>query len=187
MNVLLIDNGTFHLRALQHRLSDHVVVTTKYRSMTERQISEADMIILSGGRTRIIGHYWYFKKELELIRTTALPIIGICLGHELIARAFNAKPVRLTRKIRGIRTLNVMKIEGLSTNNLDVFEAHTYAIKNLPDGFTALAHSPSGIEVMVSKTRLIYGLQFHPEVVQPPNDGLEIFNAILKQIEQRSH
>jgi GMP synthase (glutamine-hydrolysing) len=180
MNIYVIDNGSIHLRALEHRLQYHNVVIRTYRNDHAALATSADLIILTGGHTSVLRHDHYFKRELELIRNSRVPIIGICLGHELIARAYGTRPKRLLRKVHG---LELAKLHGdLTSRNgrsAVVYEAHIYAVKQVPPNFTRLATSSSGVEIMASESLRRYSMQFHPEVLQPPNDGLDLFEQLM--------
>ncbi|MEI6144754.1 MAG: gamma-glutamyl-gamma-aminobutyrate hydrolase family protein, partial [Candidatus Berkelbacteria bacterium] len=50
-------------------------------------------------------------------------------------------------------------------SNLKVYESHRWIVKKVGEDLLALAKSEDGIEVIKHKNRLIYGVQFHPEML----------------------
>ncbi|USN56051.1 MAG: gamma-glutamyl-gamma-aminobutyrate hydrolase family protein [Candidatus Peribacteria bacterium] len=53
---------------------------------------------------------------------------------------------------------------GIETSNFQVSEAHRWKFADL-DGFAILAISGDGIEIAKKTDRLMYGVQFHPEIL----------------------
>ncbi|MFQ5887966.1 MAG: GMP synthase subunit A [Candidatus Hydrothermarchaeales archaeon] len=111
-----------------------------------------------------------------------IPILGICLGHQLMARHFGGE----------IRTAEIGEYAG-STIFVDEeddllkalgpeFEAwvsHKDEVLTLPENFVKLAHSNTcDIEAMKHFTLPLFGVQFHPEVEHTPK-GPEVFKNFL--------
>jgi len=183
--ILLIENGSRHTLAFAHRLKQYDVRRIQYWNLTSGDIDAADIIILSGGHPSVLHHHWFYRRQLELIQSTTKPIIGICLGFELIVRAYGGRLYRLKRKSHGLRAITViLDTLGLGVSSLKVWEAHKWAVSSVPDEtFFVIAESANGAEIIQHKTRSIFGCQFHPEVVDPSNDGSKVLEAILKMIE----
>jgi GMP synthase (glutamine-hydrolysing) len=93
-----------------------------------------------------------------------LPILGICLGHQIIAEVFGGS----------VRQAEVGEYaEALITVDSD-------EVTSLPKGFEKLAHSDScEIEAMRHKELPIFGVQFHPEVEHTPK-GPDLFKNFLE-------
>jgi len=181
MKILIIDNGTLHLRALEHRLTGHDVVVSSYRSPFQVYADSFDLVILTGGHVPVQSHHKYYSGEINIILNSKQPVIGICLGHELIARAFGESPKKLLRRIHGIRPILIDDFSsGGQGRTAKVYKAHKFVVKKSPKDFEKLAESKHGIEIMRHNKRPIFGLQFHPEVIDPKNDGLELFNYVFR-------
>ena len=182
--ILLIENGSRHTRALAHRLGEHEVRRVKYRNLSAGDIAKADIIVLSGGHPSVLYHSWFYRKQLELIRTTTKPIIGICLGFELIIRAFGGRLNRLDRKAHGLRNITVATDYSFFGGPvLKVWEAHKWAATFTPESvFEIVASSQYGSEIIKHRSKPIYACQFHPEVDSPLNDGSQVLRTILEMI-----
>ena len=100
-----------------------------------------------------------------------IPILGICLGHQVIAQTFGADIVKAIEPVHGkvhpIKHNQKGVFRGIK-NPLNVTRYHSLIIdkKTLPDIFDITALTSQG-EIMGIKHKkmLIEGLQFHPEAI----------------------
>ena len=185
MNILIIDNKSKHIIKLKKLLINHKVTTFLYNEINLKLIDNFDLIILSGGsHFSVLGHEQEYKKEIEIIKNVNKPIIGICLGFQLIAYVFGAKLYKINKKIKGISPIKVISDHYIFNNlpNFKVYESHRWLIKKIPKNFIELARSKDGIEVFKHRYKNIYGFQFHPEVFCDETCGDEIFYNLLNQI-----
>lgn len=178
MKILLINNDSRFIKQLKRLVRPAKVVTWNKLGLN---IDNFDAVILSGGhKFPVLNHDRTYRQEIKLIRKIHKPLVGICLGSELIAYTFGGKLVRLPQKERG----NIIIRE--AKKNLTVFESHRWAIKKLPENFITLARSKDGIEIFQHKNKPIYGLQFHPEILTGNRDGARILKQILLAIKKAS-
>jgi GMP synthase (glutamine-hydrolysing) len=183
-HILLVENRSRHTRAFAHRLTAYgTVARVPYWRLTPGHIAAADIIVLSGGWPSVIHHQLFFRHELELIRTSTKPILGICLGFELIVKAFGGQLHRLPRKIHGPRIVTLdVPILSRPAGPIRVWESHRWAAPNPPDGLIQLAHSHTGVEFVRHSNRPIIGCQFHPEIDVPANDGGAVLEAAMVEL-----
>lgn len=184
MKVLIVNNQTKHINKLKELLHNHEVTVFFYNQIDLKLVKNFDLIILSGGSLfSILGHEQKYKKEIEIIKNSNKPIIGICLGFELIAYAFGSKLYKVNKKIKGILPIKIINNCRIFNNlpNFDVYEGHRWIIKKIPTDFIELARSESGIEAFKHKDKNLYGFQFHPEVFCDQTCGDEIFYNLLNQ------
>lgn len=99
------------------------------------------------------------------------PLLGVCLGHQAIARAFGATIVRAAQVMHGKTSLIEHNGEGVFqglNNPLTVTRYHSLVIDppTLPSEFNVTARSASG-EIMGIRHREwdLEGVQFHPESI----------------------
>jgi anthranilate synthase component 2 len=111
---------------------------------------------------------------VELVRQAPLdlPILGVCLGHQSIAQAYEASvgPAVTIRhgKLSTIEHSGGPLFEGLPTR-FDVVRYHSLAVEltNLPACLVADARADDGcIMALRHQDRPIYGVQFHPESIK---------------------
>jgi GMP synthase (glutamine-hydrolysing) len=130
---------------------------------------DPDIVILTGSNfmlskpdTRMVFH-----PEMDLVRETDLPFLGICFGHQLIGAAYGSQVVDLGHNIREFKEIKLIGndpiFDGLP-DSIKVSESHRQALTRVPEGFRHLAESAtSQVEAMCHQKRPIYGVQFHPE------------------------
>lgn len=126
-------------------------------------------VILSGGR----GHPY---KPLNLtanfvaLMNYDVPVMGFCLGHEILAVAYLGQIKRLAdfhSKKECIRILHSDDpiFEGLKEKEIKLQKRHHYCVTKLPECFICLAESETcRYEIIKHKDKPIYGFQGHPEV-----------------------
>lgn len=123
------------------------------------------------------------NSELILGRyANKIPILGICLGHQLMARHFGGE-VR-TADIGEYAESEIIVeeedeiLKGIGPK-FKAWVSHKDEVSGLPKDFIKLAYSETcKIEAMKHKELRLYGLQFHPEVEHTPK-GPEIFKNFL--------
>lgn len=172
MKILLVDNNTEYKRELAELLSDHEVETQKYRPGLEFRTKGKDLVILSGGGgegreiydVHSAGHLWY-QDQIDFVRKYDKPLLGICMGFEIICKAYGAKVEEMPKALEGTYDLVVTK-EGqdmLALKKIKQYEGHKWRVKQTPKGFKVLAKSPTGIELIKHKKKPMWATQFHPE------------------------
>ncbi|ACG75372.1 glutamine amidotransferase of anthranilate synthase [Anaeromyxobacter sp. K] len=110
---------------------------------------------------------------LEVLRTLsgALPILGVCLGHQAIGQAFGGKVVRNVRIVHGKASPVHHRGEGLYAGLPAPFQAgryHSLVVEreSLPDALEITSWTEEG-EIMGLRHRAldVEGVQFHPESI----------------------
>jgi GMP synthase (glutamine-hydrolysing) len=184
MNVLLVDNGTSYLPQLYGLIPAAVVKATPFEKLVNHNFDSYDLIILSGGhKYAIMSHRHKYARELNLITRTDKPVIGICMGLELIVIAFEGTLKFLRRDVHREVTIHVDPHNPLANGReaFKVFENHHRGIKSLPKVLVPLGRSAQGIEIIKHESRPIYGFQFHPEM-SSSGDGKLLIGQAIQQI-----
>jgi GMP synthase (glutamine-hydrolysing) len=142
-----------------------------------------DGLVLSGGALRID-----LESKLgncsEYLEKAGFPILGICAGHQFMARFFGGKVEPSKVPEFGKIELTLLKeedmlFEGVSKKSI-VWESHNDEVTVLPKDFEILGESEScKIQAMHHKEKPLYGLQFHPEV-EHTEYGEQIFKNFVK-------
>lgn len=183
MKVLIIDNSTKHLQSLKNLLLSHELTILTFSS-TYSDTEQYDLIVLSGGsKFAITQKPEIFANEIELIKNSSKPIIGICEGCEIIAYAYGSKLESFSPKVKGIKTIQIIDNSVIDFKNpINVYEAHHWAIKELGKDLIGIAKSDRGWEIIKHENKPVYGFQFHPEMFVDKARGDEIFKSIVKII-----
>jgi len=109
MNILIVDNGIVRISELQKLLENHTYEIMKLGDIDLGIADRFDAIVLSGSsKFPIFGNEDLYRDEINLIKNSTKPIIGICLGFQLIAYAFGAELKRVDKKIRGIIEISIV-------------------------------------------------------------------------------
>ena len=180
MKILLIDNNTAHIKALNKALTGHDVEIQKYQPGLDFHHHDKDLVILSGGggEGREVhdrhknGDLWY-KDELQFILNCPKPLLGICMGFELIAHAYGSRIEKLSKGKEGFESFQT------ETGQLvKQYNSHNYAVRRVPQKhLKVLARSVSGVEMFKHNTKPVLGVQFHPEL-----GGSLTLNHLLKPL-----
>lgn len=124
--------------------------------------------------------------SLELARSLdrQVPLLGVCLGHQVLGQVFGVASVAARRLVYGKAEPMLHQgrrlLRGLPPGFLAA-RYHSLALAELPPQFEALAHSEEGeLMAMAHTERPWYGLQFHPESFMSP-DGTQILRNFLDE------
>lgn len=189
--ILLIDNHTYYLNNLKDLIGKafpHSELTTiKRDAIAQFNFNSYDLLILSGGIGKaVVRSRRFYEPIRNLISEAKIPVIGVCLGAEMIADSFGAELSLM--KVKRYRNIPIYFVKQTridpGKSPIFVYQAHRWKIRRLPDELECLAVSKDGIEIFRHKSRIVYGMQFHPEVKEPHSDGEEIFLSIAKSIER---
>ena len=113
------------------------------------------------------------------------PMLGICYGHQLMARYLGGTVERGETHEFGSADLRIRRhadlFAGLAGRQR-VWMSHGDRVSELPPGFAALADTlQCSIAAMARPDRGLYGIQFHPEVAHTPN-GLRMLCNFLEKV-----
>jgi GMP synthase (glutamine-hydrolysing) len=140
-------------------------------------------LILSGGPASVYADGAPLAKP-ELF-TLGIPILGICYGHQVIARELGGAVERTGTREYGRTELMVSQPDdpGLLLADLQpretVWMSHSDTVTAAPPGFTVTAHTDKvPVAALEDPARGLYGVQFHPEVAHTPR-GMDVLKRFL--------
>jgi GMP synthase (glutamine-hydrolysing) len=114
-----------------------------------------------------------------------MPILGICLGQQLIAKQFGGEVK--TADVGEYADCEIIVddedeiLKGVGPK-FNAWVSHKDEVSSVPSDFTKLAHSVTcEYEAIAHKNFPLYGVQFHPEVEHTPK-GPDIFKNFLRII-----
>ena len=114
------------------------------------------------------------------------PIFGICLGHQLIARALGAKTYKLKFGHRGtnqpVKDLRTGRVTISSQNH--GFAVDEASLRGLPLEVTHINVNDNTVEGIRHTSLPLFSVQYHPEAAPGPDDNMYLFDefwAMLKK------
>lgn len=140
-------------------------------------------ILFGGGTSFRLKENIELKNEIfNFVLQTKLPIIGICFGMQLIARAYGSRVVQLPRESEGLKNIRIIREKADFSNKYiaQIYKKQSWSLQDLPSDFSIYAISDDGIEAFLHANKPIAGMQFHPEQFGQVSDGQLIF-TILRQ------
>jgi len=164
---------------LIHRtLRDLGIESKLIDNTTPLESIDADGIVIGGG-----PDIERSGKSADYVRNLDIPVLGICLGLHIIARAFGGEIGR--GSVGGYAEVEVEILERDEIfedfpEKIRVWASHMDEVKSIPDGFQLLAKSDiCSVEAMRHENKPIFGVQWHPEVYHTQY-GEELYRNFIK-------
>lgn len=173
MHILLIDNNDSFTRNLEHLLVSSVedcrVTVVPYALLGESNLDEADLIVISPGPGTPMDYPGY-----ERVFRTVKPVLGICLGMQIINEHCGGRTGRLSGCVHG--RADVIRWKG---EEQTVARYHSLCVTEVGQGLSVLAKNSGSVPMCLgSADHQLFGYQFHPESFLTPDGGAFIHDAL---------
>jgi GMP synthase (glutamine-hydrolysing) len=179
--VLVVDLGAQYAQLIARRIREcHV-----YSEIVPHDVDADDLaarrpagIVLSGGPASV---YEEGAPSVDLrVFELGVPVLGICYGHQLMARALGGEVAATGQREYGGTTLHVgdrgVLLQDLAAQE-QVWMSHGDAVTRAPEGFRVTSRTDrTPIASMEEPERGLFAVQFHPEVAHTPKGA-----AIMKR------
>jgi|TARA_B100001013_G_C24560571_1_gene422314 anthranilate synthase component 2 len=187
IKILLIDNYDSFTFNLYHYLSslktDVEVVRNDKISTNEILRKKYKKIVISPGP----GNPNQSGNCINIVKSLykKIPILGVCLGHQIIGQVFGSKIIQAKKIMHGKTSIIKSKKIGILTDIPLKFEAtryHSLIIdkKTLSKDLEITAETNDGIIMGIQHKKYnIHGVQFHPESIKTLI-GIKILNNFLR-------
>ena len=186
------DSFTHNLEHLLARFDDVRIVDRK--AFSNSDLEESQMLVFSPGP----GTPGDYPESLAILQKAKgnTPILGVCLGFQMILEHEGARIIRQNQVLHGVETEILAETNSITYHEINgpiqVGRYHSLqvdpdSLNNLPDSIKITATDP------IRKTplsfedlnRKLFGLQYHPESFLS-NQGTQILsNIIHESMEQR--
>ena len=185
--IILIDNYDSFTFNLYHYLSSLKVKVDVIRNdqITSNEILKRkyNKIVISPGP----GNPDQSGNCLKIVKSLykKIPILGVCLGHQIIGQVFGSKIIQAKKLMHGKTSKIISKKLGILGNLPKSFEAtryHSLIIdkKTLSKHLEITAESEDGLIMAVQhKNYDVHGVQFHPESIKTKL-GIKILKNFIK-------
>ncbi|MBB6170945.1 para-aminobenzoate synthetase [Nocardiopsis mwathae] len=189
LRTLLIDNFdsfTYNLSDLIHRVNGRAPhVVTNDTPWSDIDLDAYDCVVVSPGPGRP-------QRERDLgvsalaLKQTAVPVLGICLGHQGIGHMHGGRvghaPEPMHGRVCDVHHAGRDLFRGLPSPFKTV-RYHSLAVTDLPTDLEPLAWTADGVVMAVRSLRAPqWGVQFHPESILTENgtELLDNFRALVE-------
>jgi carbamoyl-phosphate synthase small subunit len=180
--VVVIDYGVKRniLRALGD-IGARAIVLPATATLEDVMSHKPDGILLSNGPGDPAATGKYAAPQIKKMVDTGTPVMGVCLGHQMLGLALGAKTMKMPQGHHGanhpVQDKSTGKVEIVSMN-------HGFAIdpKSLPKGVkethvSLFDGSNCGIEI---EGKPVFSVQYHPEASPGPQDSHYLFERFAE-------
>jgi anthranilate synthase/aminodeoxychorismate synthase-like glutamine amidotransferase len=186
MKILLIDNYDSFTYNLYHYISIFkknvdVVRNNKIDGKTILKKKYNKIVISPGpGNPNQAGNCLKIVNEVY----TKIPILGVCLGHQIIGQVFGGKIIRAKKIMHGKTSKIKHNKKGLFKNIKNNFSAtryHSLVVerKTFPKDLIITAETKNkSIMGLMHKDYNIHGFQFHPESIST-KEGIKLIKNFI--------
>jgi len=187
MRILLIDNYDSFTYNLYHYLSSLKCKVEVYRNdkikINKIKKNKYEKIVISPGP----GNPDQAGNCLKIVKYfyKTIPILGVCLGHQIIGQAFKSKIIVAKRLMHGKTSIIKNNGKGIFKGMKKVIKGtryHSLIIdrKTLNKDLIITAETKDKVIMgIMHKKYNIHGVQFHPESIKTP-EGIRLLKNFLK-------
>ena len=185
--IILIDNYDSFTFNLYHYLSSLKIDVDVIRNdqITSKEILKKryNKIVISPGP----GNPNQSGNCLKIVKSLykRLPILGVCLGHQIIGQVFGSRIIQTKKLMHGKTSKIMSKKTGVLKNLPKTFEAtryHSLIIdkKSLSKDLEITAETKDGLIMGVKHRKYdVHGVQFHPESIKTKL-GIKILKNFIR-------
>ncbi|UWG49010.1 GMP synthase - Glutamine amidotransferase domain [Halanaeroarchaeum sp. HSR-CO] len=125
-----------------------------------------DGVVVTGSQASVYWDEPWIDETVDWVREAVdrgLPTLGVCFGHQLVARALGGEVSDMGEYELGYREIRHdgdPLFDGLD-ERFTAFTTHSDTVESLPPGASVVAENDFGVQAF--RTDLAVGVQFHPE------------------------
>lgn len=188
--ILVVDFGGQYCHLIARRIREYRV----YSEIVPHDIKPEEVenlnqklnvkgLVFSGGPASVYENN--APRPEPKILNLELPILGLCYGHQLIAQMIGGNVRPAEHREYGSAYAKIDKavgvLKGLAKKQ-KVWMSHGDTVFSIPSEYEILAHTENcPVAAFKHKERLIYGVQWHPEVVHTEK-GMEMLRNFLFEV-----
>ena len=183
--IVCLDFGIKHniLRSLKS-FNFQPTILNSSSSIDEIMKNNPKGIFLSNGPGDPYATTKVIRSTIMSIIDLQIPIFGICLGHQILSIALNAKTKKMFQGHRGanhpVKNLNNNKVEITSQNHGFEVDRNSFSEDIIETHISLFDGSNEGIK---HKSLPIFSVQYHPEASPGPHDSNYLFDDFYKMVD----
>lgn len=141
----------------------------KYKAMKHEFPDDPEVVVISGSTTGVYEDEEWIDALVEKTREyiqNDVPVLGLCFGHQIIAKAMGAEVTQMDDYEIGYRPVNFKDseiFEGLDTVEYP-FNTHQDKVVDMPEELETVAETEVCNQAIQHVEKPVYGVQFHPEL-----------------------
>ena len=188
MTTLLVDNYDSYTYNVFHILAavsgeEPIVIQNDTVSWAALSRWDFDAIVISPGP----GHpdRWHdFGVCSDILRWSEVPILGICLGHQILGLALGGKTYKLKFGHRGanhpVLNRKTEKVEITSHNHGFAVDPDSLNVNEVD--LTHINLNDQTLEGFRHRSEPVFCVQYHPEAAPGPHDSHYLFDDFMQMI-----
>ncbi len=186
--IAILDFGSQYTMLIARRVREAHVYCEVLPYWTKTwELEKYSGIIMSGSPKSVLKSG--SPKPDEAIYKMGKPILGLCYGMQLMAHQLGGEVSKGQAGEYGRAEAKIVNTSDLflaTSPTSTVWMSHGDHVTKMPDGFKAIASSPSCEYVaMQDPSRNLYGLQFHPEVSHTEDGSIIIENFLFRMCKEQ--
>jgi len=181
--IIILDFGSQYAQLIARRVREkNVYSVLAHPDVTAEELQKYNPkgLIFTGGPSSVYDDN--APKVRPEILEMGIPILGICYGMQMAAKAFGSEISPAESREFGRATLTINTPNVLLKNipaETSVWMSHGDQLKDSGGDFVALASTPTcPFAAVHHRKKPFYGVQFHPEVTHTPHGGAIFENFI---------
>jgi len=178
--IAIVDFGGQYTHLIARRIRDLGVYSEIVHPEDFKTSQDIVGIVFSGGPQSVNADDAY-RIKFD-IAANEIPVLGICYGHQLLAKMVGGEIESGENKEYGFTSLTCDNVISILFNNLkseqNVWMSHGDHVCKLPQDFKITASSES-IKIAAFESKKYFGFQFHPEVTHTEN-GMKMLDNFVK-------
>jgi carbamoyl-phosphate synthase small subunit len=144
-----------------------------------------DGVLLSNGPGDPAATGAYAVPQIRKLVESGTPVFGICLGHQMLARALGAQTVKMEQGHHGanhpVKDLDTGKVEIVSMNHGFTVDRDTLPEAVRETHVSLFDGTNAGIAL---RDRPVFSVQHHPEASPGPTDSLYLFDRFAALMDE---
>ncbi|WP_019959754.1 glutamine-hydrolyzing carbamoyl-phosphate synthase small subunit [Woodsholea maritima] len=164
----------------------HVVVKPGSASAEEVLAENPDGVVVSNGPGDPAATGEYALETLRALLDKNIPMLGICLGHQMLALALGAKTLKMAQGHHGanhpVKNFDTGQVEIVSMNHGFAVDGDSLPANAQQTHISLFDGTNCGFKL---NDKPVFAVQHHPEASPGPQDSFNVFEGFIEAIKAR--
>ncbi len=133
----------------------------------------------------------YAPPVVQRLAASGIPVLGICLGHQIIGLTYGGRTYKLPYGHRGgnhpVKDVKTGRVAITSQNHGFAVEGSVAGVPGAPDlEVTNVNLNDGSIEGVRHRSLPVFGVQYHPEAAPGPHDARSLFDDFMDAVQNHA-